>query len=335
MRLFFSKYIIFRFDFVGMYVQEPTVKDIAESWAQYKKGRVKPSTESVYLRTISNHILPIFGDMTYSEVFNRQTIEPFCIKSLNLGMSTTTVKSIYRILVMLMNHAGDRFNLPLHNLHVDWPISQRPRYNIEVYTMRELMIMTDYMQSNITPGYLGILLVISSGMRIGEVCGLTFGDVDINNNIITISKTLNRVSTSKGHTEIIISTPKTASGNRRVPLLPDLTELLCHYKSIYPSDAYVCSCSSHPLEPRRMSSIYHDLIVNKLKFTRCLKFHALRHSFATYLIQCGAEIKAVSALMGHSKVATTLDLYTHPSDDTKRRIVNTAIGEIFKKHKCK
>jgi integrase len=312
---------------------EPTIKAIADSLILYKKYRVKASTVSVYQRVIENHIIPVFGDKTYSEVFNHFTIENFCYNAIHIGMSTTTVKSIYRMFVALMNHAGDRFNMPLHNIRVNWPVNEPPRLNIEVYNARELTEIVDYIISNITPQYLGILLALSSGMRIGEVCGLRYEDIDISNNIITIHRTVSRIPTTRGHTEVICSAPKTSSSNRQVPLLPDLVSVVQAYKSIHQSNAYVCTGQTTPCEPRRLSAVYHDLILHKVGLQKCLKFHALRHSFATYLLQQKVDIKTVSALLGHSKVATTFDIYIHPSIESKRRAVGTLIGEIFKKHR--
>jgi site-specific recombinase XerD len=118
-----------------------------------------------------------------------------------------------------------------------------------------------------------------------------------------------------------------------VPLLPDLVSVVQAYKSIHQSNAYVCTGQTTPCEPRRLSAVYHDLILHKVGLQKCLKFHALRHSFATYLLQQKVDIKTVSALLGHSKVATTFDIYIHPSIESKRRAVGTLIGEIFKKHR--
>jgi integrase len=309
-----------------------TVNSIAESFLLNKKPRVKMSTYAAYVLALKKHVLPAFGSMNYDEVFNRNTIESYCLGRLSGGASVRVVKSEHRMLVALMNYASENYGLPIHNIRVDWPTRCTIRLRIETYSPQELATIIDYAVQHPSPASLGVLLTATSGMRIGEVCALQYNDINIDNQSITISKTVNRVYDYSGHTSVNMTTPKTASGARIIPLVPELVQLVKANKEVYPGDYFVCSGEAEPCEPRKMRSRYYRM-VRDAGIDRCIKFHGLRHSFATCLIGEGEDVKTVSSILGHSKVATTLDLYCHPTLETKRKAIQRTFSEIFKRRR--
>ena len=157
---------------------------------------------------------------------------------------------------------------------------------------------------------------MNTGIRIGELCALQWGDIDLEKRILTVKKTIQRIQSANGDskTKLIISDPKSESSKRSIPLTQKMIEFLTAFKG--ESVEYILSGSEKPIEPRTM----------QYRFTKILKnvnlpsvhFHALRHMFASTCIKLGFDVKALSELLGHSKVEITLNRYVHSSFEQKR-----------------
>ncbi|MDL5050625.1 tyrosine-type recombinase/integrase [Oscillatoria amoena NRMC-F 0135] len=200
---------------------------------------------------------------------------------------------------------------------------------IEVLTRGETKKLLDYLQSNFTFRGLGIHITLSTGMRIGEVCALQWEDIDVEYGLIRVGKTIQRIYThdvDKWKTELIMDTPKTASSIREIPMSPALLKLMKPLKKIVNDDFFVLTNEPKPTEPRTYRSWYKDLMISL--DLPLLKFHGLRHTFATRGVETGCDIKTISVLLGHSNISTTLNLYTHPNMEQKKK----AIDQMFKKN---
>ena len=178
-----------------------------------------------------------------------------------------------------------------------------------------------------TPSFknLGLLITIYSGMRIGEVCALQWKDIDLEERVIRVNKSIQRIYTEedtmgKMKTELLISTPKTKSSQREIPIVQPLFKMMKDFAKICRPDYFVCSGTTTPIEPRTYRSYYMKKI-EEIGLPR-LKFHGLRHTFATQLIASKADVKTVSAILGHSDITTTLNTYVHPSRDDKRNALS-------------
>ena len=176
-----------------------------------------------------------------------------------------------------------------------------------------------YLIEKPTAQNIGVLLSLCTGMRIGEVCALQWQDVDFRQQIITIRHTVGRVYNCElKSTEKIHTSPKTRNSCREIPISKELFQCLKMVKktSIYP---YVVGTSEHSKEPRS----YRDYFFRLLKRLGIPKivFHGLRHTFATRCIESQCDYKTVSVILGHSNVATTLNLYVHPNLNQKKKCV--------------
>ena len=166
----------------------------------------------------------------------------------------------------------------------------------------------------------GILLSLNTGMRIGELCALHWSDIDCAQNIITIQNTLQRVYNKDMYptTKIIVGIPKTAKSARCIPLSEKLQEAIKSLPNIN-EQGYVLTNSSSFMEPRTYRRFYSSFLVkHNIEY---LNFHSLRHSFATRLIQKGADYKCVSELLGHTNINTTMNMYVHPDLKQKRECI--------------
>lgn len=161
----------------------------------------------------------------------------------------------------------------------------------------------------------GILLCLYSGLRIGELLGLTWSDVDLERGVIKITKTVYREKNESGTWQLCVDTPKTKASNRVIPLPEYITDML--------RQDYRSAKTSYIVENKkgeRMSIRSYQYIFEKLTEragVRKLNFHALRHTFATRAIECGMDIKTVADIMGHQNASITLNRYAHCMLDHK------------------
>ena len=165
------------------------------------------------------------------------------------------------------------------------------------------------------------------GFVFGEVCALKWSDINIMDGTITVNRTIERIYIIDGeqkHTELVINTPKTQNSCREIPMTKELLAMMKSLKKVVNEDFYILTNDEYPTEPRTYRN-YYTKLMEKLGVPK-LKYHGLRHSFATRCIEAGCDYKTVSVLLGHSNISTTLDLYVHPNMEQKKR----CIAKVFK-----
>ena len=164
---------------------------------------------------------------------------------------------------------------------------------------------------------LGILLSYYAGLRIGEVCGLKWCDIDLNKGIIKVERTVQRIY-ENGSTRLIMDTPKSRRSVREIPLPVFLVETLKRFKA--DDSAYVLSGTEKLTEPRTLQYRFKALL--KKADLPSINYHSLRHMFATNCIALGFDVKTLSELLGHATVETTLNRYVHSSMERKTACMN-------------
>lgn len=202
---------------------------------------------------------------------------------------------------------------------------------LEVLSVSNHRKILDHIQSHFTFTGLGIYISLSTGLRIGEICALKWNDINITEGTITVSRTIERIYMVEGekkHTELVISSPKTRNSCREIPMSKELLAIVKPLKKIVNDDFYVLTNDEHPTEPRTYRNYYNGLM-EKLGIPR-LKYHGLRHSFATRCIEAGCDYKTVSVLLGHSNISTTLNLYVHPNMEQKKRCITKMFKSLGK-----
>lgn len=180
-----------------------------------------------------------------------------------------------------------------------------------------MTILIQFLKDN--PNYInvGILLMITTGIRIGEICALKNSDIDFNKKEIKIDKTLQRITDiQNGKTKIIISTPKTRYSARIIPL-PESILIFIKNKN---NDNYFLTQSSNHMEPRTLRYAFKR-IIKKLQLPE-VTVHSLRHMFASECIELGFDYKCLSEILGHSSPSTTMNLYVHSKTEYKRQCMN-------------
>ena len=299
------------------------ISDIIALWQIDKKLYVKKSSYSAYMLLIENHLLPIFGNMTTVE---EQDVQAFVFQKLDAGLSQKTIKDILIVLKMVLKFGVKNKMLEYSPIDVQYP-TEREKHDIEVLSKANQRRLMEYIREHFTFRNLGIYICLSAGVRIGEICALTWEDIDTDSGIISVRKTIQRiynVDESNRRTELLIDTPKTKNSIRDIPMSKDLVRMLKPIKKVVNPSFFVLTNDAKPTEPRTYRNYYKKLM-RELNLPD-LKFHGLRHSFATRCIESNCDYKTVSVLLGHSNISTTLNLYVHPNMEQKKR----CIDQMFK-----
>ncbi|MDE6272172.1 MAG: site-specific integrase [Muribaculaceae bacterium] len=297
---------------------DPNFEQIAELWESDKRNFVKVSTMAAYSLIIRNHLLPFFRSMCF---IDENSVQDFVMLKLSEGLSQKSVKDILRVLKMIVKFGAKSGNLNAADWEIRFPKDNAPR-ELPVLTLSQQRILMEYIANNFTFRNLGILICLHTGMRIGEICALKWSDFNTSEGLITVSKTIGRVYRIDGDrpkSEVIISSPKTANSFREIPMTKQLLRIIKSLKGFINDDYYVLTNSLRPTEPRTYRNYYNRLL-SSLSLPR-VKFHGLRHSFATRCIESHCDYKTVSVILGHANIATTLNLYVHPDLDQKKRCV--------------
>lgn len=300
-------------------------KSVVELWQADKQQFVKKSTFAAYSLLIANHLLPAFSE---ANDISEEDVQQFVFKKLKEGLSQKSVKDILIVLKMILRY-GAKHNLMEHRqIEIRFP-TERERQEVEVLSKANQRKIMEFVKSNFTFQNLGIYICLSAGLRIGEVCALTWNDIDAEQGVIYVNKTIQRiylVGEIEKRTEVIIDTPKSKNSIREIPMTKELLRMVKPLKKVVNSSFFVLTNSAAPTEPRTYRNYYKRLM--KQLDIPALKFHGLRHSFATRCIESNCDYKTVSVLLGHSNISTTLNLYVHPNMEQKKRCIEQMLKAI-------
>ncbi len=295
-----------------------TFRTVAEEWLADKKQYVKKSTYAAYSLLLLNHLLPEFGEaMEVTE----KSIQDFVLRKLDYGLGQKSIKDILIVLKMIIRFGVKSGYWQHMEMDIKFP-TEREKQSLEILSKADQRKLMEFTKSNFTFMNLGIYMCLSSGMRIGEVCALTWQDIDIESSVINVRKTIQRiylVENGESHTDVIIDTPKSKNSIREIPMTSEMIKIIRPLKKIVNPNFFILSNDSHPVEPRTYRNHYKRILIQL--GIPLLKFHGLRHSFATRCIESKCDYKTVSVLLGHSNISTTLNLYVHPNMEQKKRCV--------------
>lgn len=292
-------------------------------WRQTNRIRLKGGTEQRYDYLIQTHILPSLGGLKLSQI-SAASVNTFLMSKLtngrldgNGGLSPSYVSSIMIIVNSAINFAvAEQMCLPLRT-----PIykPQAESKELEILDYKQQSIIEEYASSNLNATNIGVLITLYTGLRIGEVCALTWDDVDLPNQVIHVRHTIARIKNEnkdvKTKTLLVIDEPKTKSSKRDIPIHPVLMNALSEYRKTSTSK-YVVSDNASFVSPRTYEYRYHRLL--DCCGVDSINYHALRHTFASRCVEVGVDIKSLSEILGHRDSSITLNTYVHTSMQQKR-----------------
>lgn len=288
---------------------------LCDEWLMLRENRVKQSTFVKYRTVIENRIKPGLGN-AYIRSLNPLAVDGFSRSLIADGLSVKTVRDILTLLHAVLTYGAKRFP-SLRNLEIAYP--REERHEMRVLSREEQERFTEYLLTDTDLARFGTLLALLTGMRIGEICALRWGDIFLDDGIIRVAGTMQRLK-GDGGTKIVITDPKSFSSFRMIPL-GDSALALCRRFAVADPDAYILTGTSGKfMEPRTLQ--YRLRNYTAACGLDGVHFHSLRHSFATRCIEAGFEIKSLSEVLGHASPQITLERYVHSSMELKRENMN-------------
>jgi len=297
--------------------------EVLALWAQSNRIRLKGGSEQRYDYLMNAHILPELGGLKLSQI-TAATINTFLYEKLDHGrlngeggLSASYVSSIMIIVHSALSFAAAERMCPPLRTPIHKPKAEKRE--LKILSTEEQARLEQHTRSNLSAIGVGILLSLYTGLRIGEICALSWEDVDFDRQVIHVRHTIARVKNSAAapqtKTRLILDEPKTRASKRVIPIPSTLLPILLSYKEISRS-GFLVSDRAGFLSPRTYEYRYHRIL------ERCgvapINYHALRHTFASRCIAAGVDVKSLSEILGHGNAAITLNTYVHSSLDLKR-----------------
>lgn len=288
-------------------------EEVAELWLKVKSSETKESTAAQYRSIVQN--ITKNGTWTDAPLFSvteeqLSEVGEGILQKYELRTAKLHILTINQVLKYAHNCGYIPKLLKMSPKTKTCKVT-RP----QVFSVSEQKMLTDYLLSDLDLNKLGVLICLYSGLRLGEICGLKWGDVDLKKQTIKISRTIQRVSNGDGSTYMLTGTPKSECSDREVPIPSFLGDILQQFAA--PPECYVTTGKPEFTQPRT----YQNIV--KRYYKECeisqYHFHTLRHTFASRAIELGFDPKSLSEILGHSSVRITLDLYVHPSMEAKKK----------------
>ena len=305
---------------------------LSEEWLSSIKNSVKESTYTRYHRIVYRYLVSRFSGYAIDRI-DVPLVNAAVNDWLRSGglkgraLSAKTVSDILSVLKSIMKY-GENNQYPCVGINsVKYPSVKKNV--IKVMTDSDLKVVEKQLFSTNDNTEIGFLLALYTGIRIGELCGLKWEDVDLKNRIIHIRRTVERISDlnpqSGKKTKIVIDEPKTKSSLRDIPLTSFLSERLEKMRGNADDDSFVIGGGRSCKEPHWVYLHYKRFI--KMYNIADNTFHALRHTFATKCIEAGVDSKSLSELLGHASISTTMSIYVHPSIEQKRKLLEQLFAQ--------
>lgn len=306
----------------------------------YIRRSLKQSTAVSYRGHIKNHIEPEIGNIPLCKLgtldlrkFYNNLYDGTCINQKKL--SPKTIKNIHLTISAALGDAVD-CGLISSNVCKGIVLPKKAEKEMRVLNLSEQAAIHKAALSSNEPFHFGVYLSLMTGMRLGEVLGLQWRDINNEKCTISVRRTVNRLQTldGKGKTERVVDSPKSKSSIRDIPIDNDTIRLFERHKIILGetlsvsdfkrTDFVFSSTYPYPAEPKTMQKKFSQLASSE--GIEDVHFHCLRHTFATRAIEGGMDVKTLSVLLGHANVETTLKRYVHVLEKHKREAMETFLA---------
>lgn len=308
-------------------MKDALFSDLSEMWLRSIRASVKESTWIKYRNILKCSIVPRLGNTNLSEI-DYSVVSALCNDLMESGgknqsgLAAKTVADELSLTKAVIKYASRmKYMTDRTALDVSVKIKNAP---LRVLSVQEQQILISELTEELDFTGLGIYICLFTGIRVGELCALTWDDISLENNMIHIHRTMQRIQTPDGgkQTAILIAEPKSQCSIRDIPIAGTLREKL---KQQTVKAGYVLTGNKNKyVEPRTMQNRFKAIV------ERCgirdAHLHTLRHTFATRCIEVGFDVKSLSEILGHANVSITLNRYVHPSMELKQKNMDKLSG---------
>lgn len=294
------------------------LKELLELWLErYMKHTIKIRTYNRYKSICELHLIKDLGEYELDEL-KPNVLQDFLLKKIDDHYSTNTIKGIVSVLKQALRLAITlEFVDKEYCSNLKMPSSEEKE--ISVFTKKEQQVIESFCLNHKKRNYIGIVICLYTGIRLGELLALTWDDIDFNSNLLTINKTSYSAKVD-GKTQIIVDKPKTKKSNRVIPLPNQLVKLLKIIKK-ESNSKYVITTRNSGIVGNRSYQRTFKFILKKVNVPY-RNFHSLRHTFATNAIELGMDDKTLAEILGHTNAMITLNRYSHSLLNYKIEMMN-------------
>ena len=292
---------------------EMTIATLVAEWLLSVQNRVKESPLANYRLKLKKHIIPSFGAMNCCAVGSKE-IYGFINAKIVEGLSSRYVSDILVLMKSMFKYAAREYGIK--NVFDGITMPKKQSKEVRLLTRNEETKLKAYITDNPSLVGMGIALTMYTGLRVGELCALTWEAIDLENHTLTVKKTMQRIQNHEGgsKTKLIITEPKSEKSHRMIPIPECMIEMLRSFKA--DDGCFLLTGETKPMEPRAMQYRFSRLL--KRLWLPHIHYHALRHGWASHAIELGFDVKTLSEILGHSSVELILRLYVHSSFERKR-----------------
>lgn len=275
--------------------------EFTERWFREKVVvRLADSTQATYRRCLRKHLLPLVGAMRLRDI-RVEHANRLIVGLKETGHSAKGINSILGVLLTIMNDAVEWQCLARNPLHRYRPVKE-PEAHYDYWSAPEIQqFLNGTLFDRLGPVF---IVALNTGMRRGELCALKWDRIDFVRNQIIVSRNLTRYGLKE----------TTKSGKRRfVPINPVVREVLEKLLREQKSDFVFCEEDGAPLDAHHLYRDFHRA-QRRAGFTKLIRFHDLRHTFASHFMMNGGNIYDLQKILGHSTMEMT-QRYSHLSPD--------------------
>lgn len=322
----------------GGYIEpkKVTFLTLTNQWLEeYVKPLRKISTYNRYKELTNKYLIPSIGHLPLSDI-SVVHIEQILMNNKN-NIGGATLQAIYTLINNIMNRAL-KLKLIKDNpcKYIERP--RREKFTPDTLDINEISILINNLNlenENDYMFYIALKLTLELGLRRGELSGLEWSNIDFKNNMISIK---NNMIYSNGH--VFITTPKTIESNRNIYISDDLLKLLkklhksqiknkLSYGEFYEKNIFndkecdfiMCWSTGKNIHPMYYTNKLPKLL-KSCNINKNIRFHDLRHTNATLLLQQGVNSKVVQERLGHKDISTTLNIYSHVNKEMQKDATN-------------
>lgn len=339
-------------------LDKSTLNQWFKRWIEVYKGNVKNITKTNYLNYWKWYVQDSkIGNMKISKIKRTHIIELYKYLSEEKQLSFGTIKYVDTLIHSCLQDAVSDNSLIKNPCEGALGRIEKVEKEIkEALTIEQQSAFIDFISSsNIYNVYLPLFsFMLGTGCRLGEVTGITWNEVDLKGNLLTINHTLSYKAVNGSH-QFFITTPKTQSSIRQIPIISDLKKQLIKQKEYqfelgidknYEIDGYknfvFTTNKGKPYTQEAVNRTIKNIVkaYNKKEEENSVKedkdsvllpifsAHTLRHTFCTRFCENESNVKVIQKIMGHSRIDTTLNIYTHVTQDKADEIMNNLNGKI-------
>lgn len=301
------------------------LKDWLDAWTNGGlKYNIKKRSLNTYLDVVEKHIKPKLGEYELDQL-NIVVLQSFIQQKLEKGnlktggaLSSSTVVLIANILKQAIYEAN-LLEITSKNYAKHIRLPYQHESSVTAFEKLEQEKIVKYCAESKKSNYIGIIICLYTGLRIGELLALEWKDVDFDKNLLSVTKSAYQGKIN-GKIKIIVDTPKTKNSHRVIPLPKQIVQKLKKIKK-KSSSKYIITTKNNQMVGTRSYQRTFERILCRLNI--CHKnFHSLRHTFATRALEFGMDVKTVSEILGHKNPMITLQRYTHSLLSYKRDMMN-------------